>query len=199
MQTFLKMCSSLLVLLALCSHGFAQDVAPGYEFPATQGVSKLEYPSPNGKWLIRVIDPGQGEDGIHLYRLILTDRLGAELGSFDFMRSIDASWSKSGEELIINDYTGSNISDCLYSRKYGDKIYLSRISEDLNDVPFFDENGNAFDVLGKIINTSHFYIKCESRFDQKIVVSLSGRLDPNEEFDYKFSYDLVGRRFSILR
>jgi hypothetical protein len=151
--------------------------------------------SPSNSLAVTYQDPGINSDGIHEYRLVVSDARGAALATLSFTRSVEGSWSPDGRRLILNNYIGSNLNDCLITRPNRRSPALVSITSLLR------RRGNSSAPHARTITTipegpenSHFSLTCSRWIDNNTVeILIAGYVDAEPNFGHEFRYRL---RFS---
>lgn len=172
------------VLFGLAAIAAAAE--PVVKFPGD--VTRVK--SPQSDFVVGYFDPGENAYGTHEYslRLEYPGKPFREIGVFT--RSVDVSWSASGESFFVTDYIGSNVTDC-YAFRPDSKI-LHKIS--LTTV-LTTQNREVDRLLGAV---DHGYVGCSAwASPRKIRVIAEGHGDRGGKsrnwtsFQYTFDYDVV--------
>lgn len=81
---------------------------PAVTFPGPVAEAR----APNSEMRVTYVDTGDTAEGVHEYSLRL-QYPGGRTDEIDvFTRSVEVSWSPSGEALAVTDLVSSNVSDC---------------------------------------------------------------------------------------
>jgi hypothetical protein len=154
--------------------------------------------SQSGALSARYSDPGVNPDGIHEDRFSIADANGRELVGFSFLRSVRGAWSADKDTLFVNNFTGSNDSDCLVTRTSNETVRLVS----LTDILINDPHSGPVEV-GKIKppenpGNSHYYLRCEKWLSPSMIaVILDGHTDAGGYFKYQFHYNVDKKRFDL--
>lgn len=176
----------LLCALVGCTDADAQRPQWDFSFPSASSSSR----SPAGALVVSYYDPGENQDGGHDYEFIVRGPSGRREAGFVFLRSVTGSWSPGGENFFVNDYIGSNVTDCRVSQTDVDMLSLVSLTELLAS----QRQNGAGDLLASIAESpdnSHFYLTC-SRWiaNDTVEVSVRGYTDETRESIREFAYDL---------
>lgn len=138
--------------------------------------------APGSRAQLFYVDPGENKDGLHLYSL----RLRYSSGRVDwldvFERSVDVAWSPSGAHLFVNDYVGSNVSDCLAVSP------SERGTRGVSLTGVLRRAGRP--EVTRALKGDHVYVTCAGwEAATKVRVEMRGDVFP-ETFAYAFVYDL---------
>jgi hypothetical protein len=178
----------LILLCALigCTDADAQRPRWDFSFPSASTSSR----SPAGALVVSYYDPGENQDGGHDYEFIVRGPSGRREAGFVFLRSVTGSWAPSGEHFFVNDYIGSNVTDCLVSQTVADRLSLVSLTELLASQRQ-NGAGNQLASITESPDNSHFYLTC-SRWigSDAIKVSVRGYTDETRESIREFAYDL---------
>lgn len=115
----------VLATLALMADGDGPQAQWDFSFPSAVSESR----SPAGAMVLSYHDPGENPDGAHGYEFIVRGRSGTRQGGFVFLRSVNGSWSPGGENFFVNDYTGSNVTDCLVPQSETGRFSLVSLTQ----------------------------------------------------------------------
>ena len=196
------MYSRLILLCALIGCTTADVEGPqaqrDFSFPSAVSESR----SPAGTMVLSYHDPGENPDGAHGYEFIVRGRSGTRQGGFVFLRSVNGSWSPGGENFFVNDYTGSNVTDCLVPQSDMGRFSLVSLTQLLAN----QRRNGAQDRLASIVESpdnSHFYLTCRRWIDNDVIeVSVRGYTDESREtvreFAYNFRYVRPSRSLESL-
>lgn len=182
------MYSRLILLCALvgCTNADAQRPQWDFSFPSAVSQSR----SPGGTLVVSYYDSGESPDGGHDYEFSVRGLSGRREAGFVFLRSVNGSWSPGGENFFVNDYIGSNVTDCLVSQSDADRLSLVSLTELLASQR---QNGPG-DRLASIAESpdnSHFYLTCRRWIgNDAIAVSVRGYTDETPESIREFAYNL---------
>ena len=198
----------LLFLSALCSacassDGRAdststlQNADHSFSFPSETGASS----SPSGALVASHVDPGPDQYGIHEYRLSISDRNGKPLETLAFTRSVAGSWAPRSDSLFINNYVGSNLTDCLVTLGDERRLELVSLTRQLLAQDGDTDNRNKLGISYSPDN-SHFYLVCNGWIDASTLdVALTGYEDAGRnigpQFSYRFRYLVRDQSFEL--
>ncbi len=148
----------LLVFGALCQAG--GDSAPKWiRYPESQRT----YPSPGGRYELYNVDP-KGNEQLHALFL----RKGAhkpDIRLYSYLRNVSALWSPTGSNLVVNDYGGSDFSNCL--------IYV--LDKGLEPIDIESELRKKMLTERDIFENHHVYIECGRWLESsRVKVKISG-------------------------
>jgi hypothetical protein len=127
------------------------------KFPG--GVSQA--PSPDGRFAVLNID--QDREPNHILSLYDRKR-GSNFSLFTYRRHVDVSWSQDSKFFFVNDYTESDLADCVVVDVDGQK--QRKISAILRQ--------EIIDFM-KVFKGSHVYVTCATwHSNDDLVVSVAG-------------------------
>lgn len=179
---------ALLLTFALslgeAGNGRGNDV--DFTFPSSVGTAR----STTGSLVVGYRDPGEDRDGVHEYEFRILDRVGRLLARVPFTRSVEGSWSPDGNNVAVNNYIGSNIADCLISKRSRSGLSLLSVTNLLSG-PVNSRRWTDVLRIPEGPENSHFYVTCvrwENR--NSVEISVAGYTDTQADFGREFSYRL---------
>lgn len=112
-----------------------------------------------------------------------------------FTRSVGVSWSPSGRSAYVNNYIGSNATDCLIVRVNVGPVRIDSITRML----FGGRIVRSPNVLPpETPANSHFYLSCKGWDSEDAAdVDLSGRTDAGGTFSYEFKYNVKEKTLTL--
>ena len=164
---------------------------PAYavEFPGRVEVA----PSPSSAFELTYTDPGANEDGIHVYTLKLVSRRNTYSKTLlTFTRSVDVSWSPEGAWFYVNNFIGSNVSDCVIGNAEDASFGTVSVT-----AAVFDAHSRPAGVPPppETPANSHFNLSCKIWGSNKdLFFDLVGMTDAGGSFSYKYRIGLLDRR-----
>jgi len=107
-----------------------------------------------------------------------------------FLRSVTGSWSPSGENFFVNDYIGSNVTDCLVSQIGADRLSLASLTEQLARQGR-NAAGGRLASIAESPDNSHFYLTCRRWISNDVIeISIRGYTDESQETIREFAHGL---------
>jgi hypothetical protein len=100
-----------------------------------------------------------------------------------YMRDVDVAWSADSKYVAVTDWIGSNVADCLVVDTVGKQAPVSVMS--------------TLPRLMKRLHDAHVYVSCTGwQTATRVRVKVFGHTDsgPSHDFDYRFVYDVLGKR-----
>jgi hypothetical protein len=174
----------------------AENTSNWFKFPSKTTRSA----SASGTLVASYKDPGADEDGVHAYRFSISDSEGRELSGFTFLRSVEGAWYDSSDTLFVNNFIGSNLTDCLVLRGAPDQFKLESLTDLLINKK---RSGPMTDPVIKPPenpNNSHYYLKCDGWLDDhSLKLTLAGTTDAGGDFRYSFVFDTRTEKFATAR
>lgn len=187
---------ALVLTFQICGRAGANDV--DFAFPASRSASH----SPAGNYWAGYRDTHTTADGIHEYEFSITDRAGRTFGNFIFTRSVEGAWAPGGLDIFVNNFIGSNLADCLISRRSQSTLLLESM------IGLLTRGGagrNAMSRLGitESPENSHYALTCSRWLDNETIeVAIQGYVDTEvdfgREFDYRLRYSLNTGNFERI-
>jgi hypothetical protein len=172
---------------ALCWIGLA--CAASNAEPVTFPGQIKEVLAPNSKMRVFYVDPGENEDGIHLYSLRLEYPSGRVDTLDTFMRSAEVSWSLSGHDLFVNDFVGSNVAECMVVTPSSKGTKSQSITRILSRAHVRE--------VSEHLKGDHVYVTCSNwNSPTEIHVEMRGDKFP-DRFEHHFTYDLMSGTLAV--
>lgn len=182
--------------LDLSNQAFADNSSNWFSFPSGSARSS----SVSGALVASYKDPGVDEDGIHAYRFSIYNSKGPEVSGFTFLRSVEGAWSDSGDVLFVNNYIGSNVTDCLVLEAESNQFRFESLTNILNNKIQSGPMGDLNIKPPENPNNSHYYLTCDGWLDgHSLKVTLSGTTDAGGDFKYRFVFDAAAEKFTTAR
>jgi hypothetical protein len=187
------------LLIGMLYFGYSVSASAESELNSFEFPSKImKVPSSSGALIASYADPGADEDGVHNYRFSILNSKRQELAGFTFLRSVDGSWYDSSDRLFVNNYIGSNTTDCFFLKIKGIQVNL----QSLTGVLVSRKGSGPVGVSGikppENPNNSHYYLRCDGWIGKDLLrVTLTGTTDAGGYFKYNFIFDLNKEKFGL--
>jgi hypothetical protein len=148
---------SLLIFLLFPTFALASESTGAmlrFEFPGSSSKSS----DAHGRMVVAYRRLKDTPYGGQIYQFRLSDTKHHVLDEFNFERSVAGAWGPNPIDLYVNNYIGSNITDCLVLMDEDGKISFRSLTAKL-DGP---ENSKALSDLKipKSTVANHFYLTC---------------------------------------
>ena len=167
-------CLVLSSLLVLGSTAGISSRSKLTQFP-NEGIG---LPSPQGQYIVESID----QDDIPNHRLVLRETTSGEVTELiEYSRYVDVAWSPRGVWLFINDYAGSNLTDC-----YVLEVVNSKVVRRIDIIEELRSSGYSSSKLGAL----HLYVAgIRWQSENRLRLEVSGYDEPfprgfKDDFEY---------------
>lgn len=158
-----------------------------------KGVGDVTFPnnvegsqSPDKHFLIFSEDH-EGQEPAHSLRL-KDESSGQSRKILDYGRHVDVAWSPSSLAFYVNDYSGSDATNCL--------IVIPTTSEEVDLSALIKAQNGEKSALWL---SHHKYITCKSWVKNKVIVSFAGYGDAKPDgFELRYKFDLNSKKLRRL-
>lgn len=185
----------MLALIAASAAILAADPTAtlgAFSFPSAQSRSL----SPSGSLLVKYTDPGPNADGIHEYDFTVASQGGRKIGGFTFTRMVQGAWSPS-DALYVNNYIGSNMTDCLTTTA---SKYASHLSSVTKAIRKNIRRGHATiqnKSLKRALNSEHSYVTCSSWLGKNTVkISIKAIDDSGKNYSEEMDFCVLNQEIN---